>query len=307
MRCRLLILASLCVIVLACVSGSGSSLGDLSSRNLDDLMELRNGLEIDVGKGMGEETDRHARADLRLVDREILGRLRAQAKALESAGPEKIPAALAAYSRVEDEATMMLDKCMRGRDEEAKVYLTTQFKEIVAESNEFVTRVFTPEYRERTPWTDLLTSDRWLNSGLQTFRLDAARLEVVGPAAGSTANGLIACPVVGGYRDFEMEMYLTLEGTVDLLFRLGRRVDTTVESFPLSTEGEQPLSPSLVYTVHVTYIGDRLRVDVMPEDYMSIEVQSDGTKSRKGAIGAQVREGARFTITRLRVRVLRGA
>lgn len=243
-------------------------------------------------------------------DRAVLGRLREEAKALAAAGPDKTQAALTAYTKVEDAASGMLDKAVRGKDEEAKVYFTTQCKEIIAESNEFVGRVFTPGYIEGMTWTDLLASDQrdnWQQYGLEEFRLWNGHLQVVGPAPGSAANGLIACPASGGYRDFEMEMEFTLEGAVDLLFRLGRRVDNTVEYCALSTKGEEPLNPSQTYTMRVSFIGNKLRGTLIPEAFSFPDVDSGWTKSRKGSIAAQIHEGAKLTITRLRIRVLRGA
>jgi hypothetical protein len=239
-------------------------------------------------------------------ERAVLGRLREEARALAAAGPDKTQAALVAYTVVEDEASNILDRCTR--DEEAKVYFTKQYREIIAESNEFVGSVFTPHYIGKTPWTDLLTSDHnWQQYGLQAFRVGNGRLEVVGPATGACANGLIACPATGGYRDFEMEMEFTLEGAVDLYFRLGRRVDYTVEHCALSTNCGESLNPSQTYTIHVSFIGDKLRGTLTPEAFSFPDADSDWTKSRKGAIAAQIHEGAKFSITRLRIRVLREA
>jgi len=104
-----------------------------------------------------------------------------------------------------------------------------------------------------------------------------------------------------------MEMEFTLDGAVDLLFRLGRRVDNTVESCGLSASGEESLNPLQTYTIHVSFIGDKLRGTLTPDAFSFPNVDSPWTKSRKGSIAAQIREGAKFTITRLRIRVLRKA
>ena len=263
--------------------------------------------EVDAGEPARE--GRRVPA-ISMDDRWVLGRLREEARALAAAGPDRTQAALAAYTKVEDAADDMLDKARRAKDEDAKAYFTTQCKEIIAESNEFVARVFTRRQIEETSWTDLLAPDQrddWQQYGLEGFRLGDGRLEVAGPGPRASAHGLFAFPATGGYRDFEMEMDFSLEGVVDLLFRLGPRVDNTVEYCRLRNDGDEPLNPTLVYTLRVSYIGERLRGRLTPEAFEFPSVDSSWNKSRKGALGFQVFEGAKLTITKLRVRVLRGA
>jgi hypothetical protein len=287
-----------------------ATLSNAASKGPDELLKARRTLDSLVGKidAYGDDFKTRVMGQVKIVDRAVLSRLRDEAKTLANGGSDKQRAALTAYSKAEDEVTRLLDKAMQLKDEETKTFFATQFKEIIEESNAFVTAVFTPDVVEKTPWTDLLSEDQkkhWQNYGLQGFRLEKGTLEVVGPAAGASAFGLIDIPDQGGYRDFDLEMEFTIKGTVDVLFRLGRRVDNTVESYTLSTTGQEPLKAGQVYTLHVSYIGSKLSGTLNPSDATLAEIPSNWTKSRKGAFGAQMRESSELKITKLRIRELR--
>lgn len=285
-------------------------LRDAASKSPDELLKARRTLDSLVLKdtAYGEDFKARVQAQVKIVDRAVLSRLRQEAKTLAGGGPDKVRAALTAYSKAEDEATKLLDKASSQKDEEAKTFFTKEFREVMDESNQFVTGVFTQDYIDKTPWTDLLVEDtkkHWQNSGLQGFRLEGGKLEAIGAAAGAGTNGLIDYPDAGGYRDFDLEMEFTLKGTIDVLFRLGRRVDNTVEAYTLSTTGQDPLKAGQNYTLHATYVGNKLTGTLTPGDSTLATIESSWTKSRKGAIGAQVREGGELRISRLRIRELR--
>jgi hypothetical protein len=285
-------------------------LKDPGSKTPDDLLRARRTLDSLVQKeaAYGDEYKARVISQVKIVDRAVLSRLRDEAKTLAGGGPEKMRAALTAYSKAEDEATRLLDKAMSAKEEETKSFFTTQFKEIFEESNKFVESVFTQDYIDKTPWTDLLSEEQkkhWQNYGLQGFRLEGGKLEAIGPAAGGAANGLIDTPEAGGYRDLDLEMEFTLKGTVDVLFRLGRRVDNTVETYLLSTTSQEPLKVGQTYTLHATYIGNKLTGTLTPGDVTLATFESNWTKSRKGAFGAQIHEGAELRISKLRIRELR--
>jgi hypothetical protein len=294
-----------------------TALRDAASQPAEALLKARRTISSleEKGEGYGADFATRVKAARATIDQTILKRLSEEAASLaKTAGesPEKMRAALNAYTKAEDEATTILDKVMRMKDEDTKQYYTKEFRRIVDESNAFVTSVFTPEVIERTPWTDLLAADQlpnWQNYGLAGFRLASGTLEVAGPAAGSTQNGLIAVPAAGGYRDFVIDMDFVLnKGVIDWLFRLGRRVDNTVESYgPLGTTGEVALKPGVSYHMAAKYIGGNLNVVLTPADVADLTIDSGWTKMRKGAFGAQIHEGVELKITRLKIRLLRGA
>lgn len=297
-----------------------AALRDAASKPAEELFKARRtiaSLEERVsGDAYGADFTARVKAARATIDQTVLKRLFEEASAaakVSGESPEKMRAALNAYTKAEDEATVILDKVMRMKEEDTKQFYTGEFKRIVEESNAFVTSVFTPEVIERTPWTDLLAKDQkdnWQNYGLEGFRglESGGPLEVAGPAAGSTAYGLIAVPSTGGYRDFVIDMEFTLDkGIVDWLFRLGRRVDNTVEYYPVSTGGENALKPGVSYRMEASYIGSKLSVVLSPADSTDLTVESGWTKMRKGAFGGQIHEGVELKITRLKVRILRGA
>ncbi|MFN0006903.1 MAG: hypothetical protein ACKVXR_03270 [Planctomycetota bacterium] len=296
-----------------------TALRDAASQPVDGLFQARRtiGSLEELGDAYGTDFAARVKAARATIDQTILKRLFEEAAALAKASgesPEKMRAALAAYTKAEDEATAVLDKVMRQKDEDAKQFYQKEYRRIVDESNAFVTSVFTPEVIERTPWTDLLSRDQkdnWQNYGNEGFRGIAEGsgfLEIAGPAPGTTANGLVAVPSTGGYRDFVIDMEFTLnKGIVDWLFRLGRRVDNTVEYYPVSTDGENALKAGTSYRMEASYIGGKLTVSLSPEDAPSLEVESGWTKSRKGAFGAQIHEGVELKITRLKIKILRAA
>ena len=185
-----------------------------------------------------------------------------------------------------------------------------EYKAILSESNRFVASVFTPQYVEQQPWTDLLSEEhreRWQHYDLQSYGMASGVLQFLGPPGKSETNGLVAFPDVGGFRDFDLEMEFSLRGTVDVLFRLGRRVDDSVEYQYLSTSGMEPLLRDRTYTLRALFVADTLSCQLTPEDsFLPVRV-SDWSKSPKGAIGFQVHEEAEVRVTRLRVRLLRGS
>ncbi len=247
------------------------------------------------------------------VHAEIAGllRLRADAARLASAGPDSRDAALKAYAAAEVEGETLLDRAARRHDQDDTKFFVGQYRQILEESDRLATEVFDARRRESTPWTDMLASDRrkeWQDFGLESFRADADAIVIQGPREGAAENGLVAFPPTGGYRDFELEMEFTLEGSIDVLFRLGRRVDGTVESYHLATTGDvDPLVSGRTYTLRASCVGGRLEGELSPSDAILPTVDSTWVNSRKGSIGFMIREEAKLVITKLRVRRLRDA
>lgn len=243
-------------------------------------------------------------------EQERVARLADEAKRLAGNGPVSEGEALAAFSKAEDEAAKCLDRAVHGNDETASTFFVAQYRQILNDSDAFVTSLFTPERVEATPWVDLLAPNQekhWQHYGVEQFRIEEGCLQLLGPRAGASERGLIVFPDTGGFRDFELELEFTLKGTIDWVFRLGRRLDNTIESWNVSTAGPEPLTEGRLYSLHATMIGSRLTGRLVPEDTVLPETTSSWIKSRKGGLGAQIHEGAELKITRFRVRRLRDA
>jgi hypothetical protein len=291
------------------LSNIEATLRDASNKTMNDILAARRSLNGLVLKdtAYGDEFKARVQAQVAEVDKIVLQRLRQEAKTLAGGGPDKVRAALTAYSKAEDESTNLLDRAMKMKDEAVKKYYTEQYKELMEESNAYVASVFDEGYINSTPWTDLLSDENkqhWQNYGLQGFRLEGGKLEAIAPKGGSTL-GLIDIPNQGAYRDFTLEMDFTLTGQVDALFRLGKRVDNTVENWNLSTTSAEPLKPGQTYTLQASYIGSKLIGTLNPADVSLAATESNWTKSRKGAIGFQMHDGAELRISRMKIRQLR--
>ncbi len=287
-----------------------ATLRDATSKDMNAILQARRSLNALVLKdnAYGDEFKARVQAQVAEVDKIVLQRLRQEAKTLAGGGPDKTRAALTAYSKAEDESTNLLDRAMKLKDEAVKKYYTDQFKELMEESNAYVASVFDEGMINSTAWTELLTDENkkhWQNYGLQGFRIEGGKLEAIAQKGGTTL-GLLDFPDQGTLRDFTLDMEFTLTGQVDALFRLGKRVDNTVESWNLSTTSQEPLKAGQTYTLQATFIGSKLIGTLTPADVSLPGTESTWTKSRKGAIGFQMHDGAELRITRMRIRQLRG-
>ena len=287
-----------------------ATLRDASNKSMDEILKARRSLDTLVLKdtAYGDEFKARVQAQVAEVDKIVLARLRQEAKALAGGGPDKVRAALTAYSKAEDESTRLLDRAMKLKDEAVKTQYTKEYRELMDEANAYVTGVFDEGQINSTPWTDLLTEENkkhWQSPGLQGFRVENGKLEAIAQKGGS-ALGLIDFPDGGGFRDFTLDMEFTLTGSVDALFRLGRRVDSTTEQWNISTTGQQPLKAGQTYTLQASYIGAKLVCTLNPPDAEGYSTESKWTMVRKGAVGFQLHDGAELRVTRMRIRQLRG-
>jgi hypothetical protein len=241
-------------------------------------------------------------------DQIAASKLLEEARRLAAAGPASEHDALEAFGNAEDEAAKGLDRSMSTGDETASAFFETLYKRILVESDTFVSRMFIPNLVESTPSVDLLAPDQevhWQKNEFQESRLESGILRLVGPAIGASENGLVLFPDSGALRDFQLEMEFALKGKIDVLFRIGRRVDNTVERWTLSTQGPEPLIEGRTYTLQASMIGSHLSGRLVPDDVKLPSTDSSWFMSRKGAIGIQLHEAAELKITRFRLRRLR--
>ncbi len=248
-------------------------------------------------------------ADLQNEELARVSALFEEAKELAGRSPASDHEALAAYAKAEDEAVKGLDKATK-MHQATQDRFTMLLKDIIRESDKFVSSVFTEKVIEATPWQDLLATDQerhWQHYNLQQFRLDGNGIQILGPASNATETGLIVFPDTGGFRDFELELGFTLRGKIDCVLRLGRRLDNTQERLTLSTNGQEPLVENRSYLLQAKFIGSSLTEILTPHDAGSSNTTTSWFMSRKGGFGIQVSEGTELKITWLRVRRLRDA
>src|SRR4029079_9159037 len=92
---------------------------DASNKDMNTILGARRSLNALVLKdtAYGDEFKARVQAQVAEVDKIVLQRFRQEAKTLAGGGPDKVRAALTAYSKAEDESTNLLDRSMKMNDE----------------------------------------------------------------------------------------------------------------------------------------------------------------------------------------------
>ena len=282
---------------------------DAANKKVADLVLLRRGIDdlMLKAEGLGPEFNAKVIEAKTTVERAYVTRLHDDAKAAAAKGPSEARAALNTYTKAEDEVRKLFDLALQQKNKEAQDFLKPHYVDIMSESDALATALFTPDVIEKTPWKDLLAPDEikhWQNDGLKGFRIENGVLQATGADAGATKEGLIDVPDAGGWRDFQLDMEFTLKGSTALLYRLGRRVDQTVEKYAVAT-GKDSFKAGQPYTVLATFVGSKIDITFTPPDAPAWGDTANPTMSRKGAFGMTIPAGAEVKITRLRIRELR--
>lgn len=254
----------------------------------------------------------------RSTERVLATRLHAEARAEAEAARDDFEARLAAlakYTRAEDEILELFERALWRDERELADFHQRHFREVIAESDALALAVFTPEYVARQPWKDLLGAEQassWNVASLEGFwcRIEEGVLTLHGPNAGTRQCGVVSICDREQLRDFVLELEFTLtKGEFELYLRVGKRFDGTVESLKFSTLEDSPdfsflLSQGESYGGVVTFIGSSWTCALSAGDPQTMEQVKWG-QSRKGAIGLVVQPGTELAVTRLRVRSLR--
>ncbi len=298
---------------------------EIASLTSDDLAQLKRDLEtLDARAGIVSTEFVQKLADtIQAVGEAYSTRLIEEAReaAKDTATPEAARAALAKYARAEEESQKGLDAAYKAWQAdrqnpqiiEKKNSAEDAYKEVIRESDELGAKVYTEDFIERTPWIDLLSGEwatKWNAAVLKGFShpLENGVLQVVGPDPDAKGDGVISIGDLDKWRDFVLEMEITLiSGGCDLFLRLGRSIDN-VENTRLSSEGDGALPANEPLTVEVVFQGSEWTFYAHSESFdpggpTSFEVS--WTAQREGAIGLGVPSGTRFNVTKLRVKVLR--
>jgi hypothetical protein len=224
-------------------------------------------------------------------------------------------AALAKYTRAEDELVKLFEAALKANQKDLEAYFGTHFREVIDESDVLAAAVFTPEYIEKQPWKDLLSVDQgpnWNAAVLEGFthKFDRGSLSLRGPNAAAKQEGVISIGDREQFRDFVLDFEFTIaKGEFDLYARVGGRFDDTVEWMRFSSleESEKAsflLSANESYSGTLTYIGSAWNCELSAGDPYGNEKVS-WTKSRRGGIGLRVPPEADVKITRMRIKSLR--
>lgn len=177
-------------------------------------------------------------------------------------------------------------------------------------SDELVESFFTPEVIATLPWQDLLTQERavqWRGPTLQgfEFHIENGVLRMVNTGAASGSAGVISIGDAEIWRDFELEIELSVKrGECWLFFRLPPSWQENVLEYDLIPWEDDP-EPGRPHTYSFRVLGSTLTIAI-GNDGLDPEVKPvSWTRIRKGALGIAVPTDSEVEITRLRIRLLR--
>ncbi|MCC6408501.1 MAG: zinc ribbon domain-containing protein [Planctomycetes bacterium] len=224
-------------------------------------------------------------------------------------------AALLKYTKAEDELVKLFDDSFKKNVKELQDYYGQHYREVIDESDLLAAAVYTPDYIEKQPWKDLLSTDQapnWNAAALEGFsyKFERGALVLRGPNASAKQNGVISIGDREQFRDFVLDFEFTVvKSEFEMYFRIGKRFDGTVESLKFSALEESDnasfmLSPAESYSGVMTFIGSSWTCELSAGDPVTME-KVKWSQSRKGGIGILVPPEAEVKITRMKIRSLR--
>jgi len=214
------------------------------------------------------------------------------------------------YSRAEDEILKLWQKAYRDKNKDTEPTLQSLYVDVLRESNELSTNLFTEEVIEKTPWKNLLTGElksTWVGSEFEGFRWvnGPNGLQIIADKTRNRSSGLVTVGPVAGWRDFQLEMEFTIEkGEAELILRVGKDA-TKAEALKLTTSGADPLQTGKKYTATVTVVGELLRFVYRDGSPPDITRKFHPTNSRKGQVGFVAHDGTSLLVSKLQIRELR--
>lgn len=231
-----------------------------------------------------------------------------EARAVTAKGEAR--AAMAAYSKAEDELRTLMDEASTRRNQAAIDWVQPLYIACIEESDKVVTAAFTAEQIDKVPWLDILaaTNIAWADDGLKGFRHDNGQVHAIGSDPGSKREGIFSVGDLEYWRDFIMEVeFVPVRGHTKLYWRLGKAVQSAPDEFHVDLNGSDGYKAGQTYMVTASYIGSHrvfkysANMD-REDDVLDIAWQ----RQRVGAFGGLLAEGAEIKITKLRIKVLRG-
>jgi hypothetical protein len=300
-------------------------LADPDSLTSEDLVQIARDLEAIAPRAsiVSEEFAQKIAEQQKAISDSRSAKLIAEAQeaAQDVSTPAAARAALAKYALAEEEIQKLLDAAYKAwqakKDDPELLAERKRVEELyqlaIRESDELGSRVYTEEFVAQVPWVDLLSEERasqWIMASVKGFSrsIENGVLHVVGPDPDATAIGVLSIGDAENWRDFNLEMEITLlSGTTDLFLRLGPTV-SNVESTVLSTEGDAPLPANEPITIEISFIGSTWTYYAHSDSFdpgSPSEYSVNWVSQRHGAIGFRVPSGTEFKVTKMRIQVLR--
>lgn len=298
---------------LATVGAADSTTSDVLVATKRKLLDLLPRVPAD----MSDASDDIAVAIMN-IDHALVPKMRNEANALCAISSTTRSEGLAKYAAAEDCVRKALEDAIKSRNKTDEAAYTPIYKSLLTESDAYTERVVTPAFIESIPWKDLLSTDMAANWSRTTnvpgfsFRIANGVLTTTPPDAGSK---MIA--VVGildqrehNLRHLVLDMEFAVEGTVTMYLHVapppGSPNNLQSEAYDLQT-GATGLTPGAKYTLAATYVGSDLDIKVTgnSQSFTEYSQTSSWAKRRRGGIAFLLPEGARLTITRMRIKELR--
>ena len=283
----------------------------------DQVREIQRSLEeIDViAESAGPAFAARVKEVLKTSGRLYATRLADDAKAFESANPDKARLAMVRYATAEDELKKLLDEAFKKQNTEDKEFYKPIYMGILEGSNRVAEAVYGTEGSQNSPWIDYLDAGKvssWNWTGgdkLKGFahKFDNGVMTIIGPDPGSKDSAVVSVGDREQWRNFVVDLEFTVDsGNVILLCHLGAQPNASTPSYSFQTEGANAkLKAGKTYDVKVSILGGKFIVrysgDEPPEPH---EGMLDWTYARKGAIGFTVPAGSKIRITRFKVQNL---
>lgn len=268
------------------------------------------GLEDKAGNFGDDAVKRVANCRLQ-IEKVYLQRLWEDAKQ-QSTDAGTLRAGVTAFAKAENACIDLFEKKIPDPTGELAKFAGERRLQIYADSDEAVGKLFTPDYVNQQPWTDLLAGDmisQWQNDQVSGFQIKDGVLQVVGPEANSTKLGLISIPKGLQWRDFVIEGEIELaKGRTDFYVRLLKRPDAAVDGPRIEVgNDDNQVKPGRKLAFVLTCIGSKVSWTFPGGEGMTekLDLPISPNRTRKGGFGASVPSGTEFKLTKLRIRILR--
>ncbi|MBI5433144.1 MAG: zinc ribbon domain-containing protein [Planctomycetes bacterium] len=297
-----------------------TSLANATAMTVDEISKLRTDLVNQI-EPKATLMDQQFAADVAQLkqntDRAYAAKLHDEARSAANQANDVAgrSAALQKYTRAEDELVKLFDESFKKNVKELQDYYGQHYREVIDESDLLALAVYTPDYIEKQPWKDLLSTDQapnWNAAALEGFsyKFERGALLLRGPNESAKQNGVLSIGDREQFRDFVLDFEFTVvKSEFEMYCRIGKRFDGTVESLKFSALEESEnasfmLSPAESYSGVMTFIGSSWTCELSAGDPVTME-KVKWSQSRKGGIGILVPPEAEVKITRMKIRSLR--
>ncbi|MDZ4774406.1 MAG: hypothetical protein SGI72_14860 [Planctomycetota bacterium] len=283
---------------------------EAGSKSAEDLSKARRRLTLYQGQTetLGVENGQRVTKAGTLIDRAFVAKLHEEAKAAGAKGPAEAKAALAVYTKAEDEIIKLLNDATKKRLEEVKEYYIGHYREMITEADLLSAIVFTPDAIEKVAWLDLLSGeqkDKWQRPGFTGWELKDGVIKGNTELA-SRSTAIMSIGDAEQWREYVLELeFAVLKGDAQVHYRLGASVNNASINIPLATTGNSAFKPGQAVTMTTSIVGSTLKYSFTDPDHSPSEEILSWSTNRKGGIGLSVPPGCDIKVTKMRVRPLR--